>query len=411
MKRGVFGKIVSFALMLSLGMCFSGCNERGTSETEPLKQPISDLERYDMEKYLEPVWEGDHVYAETAMLLKDKEGKIPDVSLYYPIEEIVSVRSFGLDTLYTENVDYRVTEEGKLEILETGALYEIACEYGDYYQERYISGVNWPAVDGGAQMKTEAENGEAGLTKYQISVTYRHKGAYEGEKPSYKGDKIPETVYKLERKERLSVVCLGDSISAGWTASGYEWVNLKPYMPMYFELVTDYLKDHYGNSSILRTNLSVGGMTSSWGKESTQIYNATERNPDLMIIAFGMNDGSDASFSAAAFKGNIAAIIEGVRAKCPQTEFILVSTMLPNREVGYNTGVSILQNQAKYLPVLLELERETEGVAVADVTSVHAELMEKKNFRDMSSNNINHPNDFMQRVYAQVILKTLVADY
>ena len=165
-------------------------------------------------------------------------------------------------------------------------------------------------------------------------MTYRHKGAYEGEKPSYKGDKIPETVYKLERKERLSVVCLGDSISAGWTASGYEWVNLKPYMPMYFELVTDYLKDHYGNSSILRTNLSVGGMTSSWGKESTQIYNATERNPDLMIIAFGMNDGSDASFSAAAFKGNIAAIIEGVRAKCPQTEFILVSTMLPNREVG-----------------------------------------------------------------------------
>ena len=85
--------------------------------------------------------------------------------------------------------------------------------------------------------------------------------------------------------------------------------------------------------------------------------------------------------------------------------------MLPNREVGYNTGVSILQNQAKYLPVLLELERETEGVAVADVTSGHAELMEKKNFRDMSSNNINHPNDFMQRVYAQVILKTLVADY
>ena len=364
-----------------------------------------------MKEYMEPVWKGDHVYVETAMLLKNKEGKIEDISLYYPIDEIVSVRNFALDVLYTANVDYALTESGDLKILEGGALYDKACEYDVYYQDEFVSGQNWAVIGGGGQLKTEAENGNEGLTAFQISVTYKHKGSYGGQVPEYKGDLIPNTVYKLERKEKLNVVCLGDSISAGWTASGYEWVNLKPYMPVYFELVTGYLKEYYQNTSIVPTNLSVGGMTSFWGKNDTQIYNATEKNPDLMIIAFGMNDGADPAVTSDIFKSNIKETIEKVRAKCPDTEFILVSTMLPNEELGYNEFVSILQHQKDYLSALLALENEMEGVAVADVTSAHEELMRRKSFRDMSSNNINHPNDFMQRVYAQVILKSLIVDF
>jgi hypothetical protein len=44
-------------------------------------------------------------------------------------------------------------------------------------------------------------------------------------------------------------------------------------------------------------------------------------------------------------------------------------------------------------------------VAVADVTSVWGELMKTKRFSDVSGNNVNHPNDFGHRVYAQVIVQ------
>ena len=81
--------------------------------------------------------------------------------------------------------------------------------------------------------------------------------------------------------------------------------------------------------------------------------------------------------------------------------------MLPNKEVGFHPGNSILGNQKNYLSALLEFEESMEGVAVADVTSVHEHLLTRKAFRDMSANNINHPNDYVHRVYAQVVLQTL----
>lgn len=410
MNIKILKKIGCLGLALAFAAGGVACGKREQTE-KPSAEAVSDLTEFSLPEYLQPVWEGNHVYAETAMLLKNEQGSIDDISLYYPVKEIVAVRNVALDVLYTEGVDYEVTSFGDLRILESGALYDKACEYGVYYQDEFVSGQNWAVIGGGGQLKTEAENGQQGLTQYQIAVTYTHDSSFAGEVPAYKGDLIPNTVYKLERKEKINVVCLGDSISAGWTASGYEWVNLKPFMPVYFDLVTGYLKEYYQNSAIVQTNLSVGGMTSAWGKEDTQIYNATQKNPDLMIVAFGMNDGADPAFSVEMFKNNIREIIEKVRAKCPDTEFILVSTMLPNKELGYNEYVSILQHQKDYLPALSELEKELDGVAVADVTTVHEELLNRKDFRDMSSNNINHPNDFMQRVYAQVILKSMIIDF
>jgi hypothetical protein len=58
--------------------------------------------------------------------------------------------------------------------------------------------------------------------------------------------------------------------------------------------------------------------------------------------------------------------------------------------------------------ILLSLE-EKYPLAVADLTQMHADLLlAGKRYRDMTGNNINHPNDYLIRVYAQVILKTLI---
>ena len=45
---------------------------------------------------------------------------------------------------------------------------------------------------------------------------------------------------------------------------------------------------------------------------------------------------------------------------------------------------------------------------MACVTSTSKAILEHKEFQDYSGNNINHPNDWFCRVYAQTILQTLI---
>lgn len=41
------------------------------------------------------------------------------------------------------------------------------------------------------------------------------------------------------------------------------------------------------------------------------------------------------------------------------------------------------------------------------MTEVHRKLLERKSFADMTGNNVNHPNDFLARWYAQYIVGML----
>jgi len=395
-----------------LAACATACGTPDDSGTkEPPKEEVEvdhDTPMFELNRYLVPVWDDNGVaYNETAMLIRTQDDMyVFDVQLAYPIEEVISVRDFSLDEEYVKGVDYDY-QDGILKIKETGRLFDIAIAYKEYFIDRYVQGQNWPLAEGeGAQIMTEASGGNAGLTAHQIAVTYTHSAKWAGAKPQDKSAKFPKFSQKIANGEPTSIVCLGDSISYGWTASGTEEVFLRPFCPKYFDLVTRYADYKYGG--VTAANYSVGGMTSAWGKENVQVGNVVSQNPDLLILAFGMNDGSGRnSMSPGAYKENIKTTIDRVRATCPDCEVVLVATMLPNKEVGFHPGDSVLGNQKNYLAALLELENTMDGVAVADVTSVHEELLKRKAFRDMSANNINHPNDYVHRVYAQVILQTL----
>ena len=41
------------------------------------------------------------------------------------------------------------------------------------------------------------------------------------------------------------------------------------------------------------------------------------------------------------------------------------------------------------------------------MTGMHASLLEKKRYADMTGNNVNHPNDYLARVYAPTLFATL----
>ena len=42
------------------------------------------------------------------------------------------------------------------------------------------------------------------------------------------------------------------------------------------------------------------------------------------------------------------------------------------------------------------------------MTAVSLDVLKHKEFKDYTGNNINHPNDFFSRVYAQVLLQALI---
>ena len=101
-------------------------------------------------------------------------------------------------------------------------------------------------------------------------------------------------------------------------------------------------------------------------------------------------------------------MITEIRKTNPNCEFVVLGTMLPNAKICWNVGgASIYGNQEKYLPKLQKLAQEEAGVALADITTLHKEYLGVKNYRDMTGNNVNHPNDFLMRLYAQTIVKTI----
>ena len=101
-------------------------------------------------------------------------------------------------------------------------------------------------------------------------------------------------------------------------------------------------------------------------------------------------------------------IVNAIRKSNPDCAFVLLGTMLPKANICWNVGgASIYGNQEKYLPKLQTLASEEAGVVLADITTLHKEYLTVKNYRDMTGNNVNHPNDFLMRLYAQTIAKTI----
>jgi lysophospholipase L1-like esterase len=140
-------------------------------------------------------------------------------------------------------------------------------------------------------------------------------------------------------------------------------------------------------------NLAVGGTDTSWGL--TQMDKVVEAKPNLVILAFGMNDS--AGRPAKDYQANTKSMIAKIRAKLPDAEFILVASMLGNRD-----WVRLKHELfPQYLDALKELVEP--GVALADMTSIWSGFLELKQDWDQSGNGVNHPNDFGHRVYAQVI--------
>ena len=344
---------------------------------------------YSIENLLAPVWEGNESYQESVLVVEEADGSVAPIRLLYPIGQIRSVKSASLETVYKEGIDYSVAD-GQLVILPTGS---IPClTYEEFHPQTGTAG--FEDRDGGYVLWKEG----SWFHDRQIVVTYTHTQAYTGYIPEGKGKLLPELRSKLTEGGSMNMLVYGDSISEGGNSSGSPLINVPPYMPIYPELFAEGLELRYGLENVNVINASVGGKDSNWGISEirTQVF---ERCTDLdvAIVAFGMNDTTR---DAKSYAYNIKRIVSALTKKYPGIAVLMVAPMLPNYQAQSFWG-----HQAEFYDALKELEGG--GVVAVDVTGMHASLLNTKRYADMTGNNVNHASDYLARIYAQTLLRTL----
>jgi len=414
-------KAISLMLaLLCLVTVFAGCDKGGNSGSQsqpgsdtgstpdgPTVQlaptdPLMEYTEYTLDAYLKPLWYTREIYNETLMFI----GEDDCAPLMYDATEIISVRNYGLNKEYAEGVDWTY-ENGIFCRTENSA---IPCWDPELYYLPYPGTYSIPVDKSKIGIELEGDRylryGELDtFTSYQIAVTYKHDSPWQGPIPADKSARFDKTIAKLKSGEKTKIVLFGDSISTGCNASGTPaGGKVSPYMPSFDSMVASFLTNEY-NANVEVVNNSKGGMDVYWAR-SNIVEKVVDEQPDLAIIAFGMNDGSK---SVESFIGAIKDIINTINYNLPDTEIMLIGTMLPN----YEAGGGWYGNQQYFAAAQIELEDEYDYVSVANVTEMHDAMFKAgKRYRDVTANNINHPNDFVVRLYAQVILKTLAGkDY
>ena len=388
-----------------------------TNETLPEVAPIPDDVDFNItnpeysytdEQRITPFWSSNIMYNECLSMEENNGGNIIGKLLFVPTR-IISVVDAKLQNEYVEGKDYRWIEgTNQIEWLEGSSI--------PYFYNGALSGLkeNGTPVNDYPNWDSEARCRLAGvlycadkfLWEKQIAVTYEYdQSQVEANGIVYtqqQSDRLPNTTQKLANNESLKVLFYGDSIFAGGDASSGR--GREPMMPTMDVLMAEYLRT-ISSGTITFDNISVGGWTVENGLAALQPggYAGKDYSQysgyDLLMLSFGMNN---AGTSAESFKATTQEIVETIKEKNPNIEVILVSCICPNPAAAGFYG-----NQQYFGAALQELADEN-GYAFVDMFAVHKKILEFKNYSATTGNGINHPNDWLIRIYAQNILSAMV---
>ena len=452
----ILALLLIFAMTASLASCnlFIGSEQKpddsGNTETpdtpdnntEGENDPPEDDMKID--NYTQPFWVGNTMYDESVMLVAktDDKGNVisaPKAKLLFEAENIESVTWYFHENngseikTFTEGVDF--TYENGYIVAKGSIVHNDILEIDEfsthmpYVTDKMLTGEQkFPGLTLQSDIPSKTEGLCLPFTEgyqivqMQLSVTYTHEESlWGGSVPGYLGDTaLSGTLAKLKNKEEVNVLVFGDSISTGANSSSV--LGITPNLATWPEMFVNGLSSYYGGKVNLK-NTSVGGWTSSNGIgggtgwiAGVQVNKPSLANqfktgelkgytPDIAIVGFGMNDAT-LDLSINTFCNNIISMIKTIRQQNPDCEIILLGTMLAN-PMAKNQS----KNQTEYTEYLVKLSKNYENVSVLDMGAIHQDLLDSgKYYTEMSSNNVNHPNDFFARVYAMNLLSTLI-DY
>ncbi len=375
-----------------------------------------DLTAYNREAYTTPIWNGETVYNETVHAYDGRTS----VSLLYPIDKVVSVRSYDLSTYYVKGVDFDVVD-GKLTIPAGSRL--LASRYYSVNGPTSTVANPYPSDDAGiyvSQYSQNTTNNNAFCVTYTHTQTWADKGVsgYTVMKQESVESEL-DVFSKLKNGEDVHLVFYGDSMSSGWSASGgkmnvYTTANdgttqssghyVAPYTPNWMTMFVDGLKAEYPKANITWENLSLGGKDADWGLENFAArYELLEnKNVDLFMIGFGIND-CGAGVTVDSFKTSTSGIIDAIKAKNPEVSVLLYGANSTNTYLEMYDKETLLGYEAAHA----ELAASLDNVAATKLTSIYMDVNASKEPCDYLENNINHASDFGCRIYAQVMLAAM----
>jgi acyl-CoA thioesterase-1 len=194
---------------------------------------------------------------------------------------------------------------------------------------------------------------------------------------------------KLRAGLPMKIVAFGDSITAGGEASQPELI--------FWRRWADKLQRKYPQSPVIAVNGATGGDTTANGLQRLQTKVLDEK-PDLVLIAFGMNDHNVGSVPIPQFEENLKEMIGSIR-KATGAEIILLSAFPPNPKWKFGS-----HHMADYAKATERAAREA-NCAFADVFNNWESMTRRKKPEDLLGNDINHPNDFGHWIYFRVLEK------
>jgi lysophospholipase L1-like esterase len=373
--------ICIIATILALG------SAQGADAPRPTPEQLEDLH------LLQGPWKVGTIHRESVLFLKD-EGN-PSARLLFDASKIIKVERADRTKTYELGKDFELSSDGSTLTLTPNSPVFFHKSSDLFLPKGAKNSIGQRA--GHPDQSLLFAQGHV-WHDWQVEITYEPKSfSWGGYKPTYLGSKLPNTLVKLKSKQAVTLALSGDSISEGYNASGF--TGGKPHMPAYAGLVSAQLAKSYGGPVTMH-NRAIAGWSVKQGNDDLDKLLAEK--PDLVIIAYGMNDVGYRN--PAVYKAGIATMLDRIKAANSKTEVILVSTMLGN-PAWHHTAPEWFP---KYRDALASLQRE--GVVMVDLTSVFTKLAERKTHSDITGNGVNHPNDYGHRIYAQAILSTLIED-
>jgi acyl-CoA thioesterase I len=343
------------------------------------------------DQYLQPVWQGDVVYGESAVLFQEDESKPYILRLAFPVEKVISIESSNrqvkipLDkiTVDAQRNEISISPSLKLNGLSPSKIF-LPPDSPNSYRHRKGHPDQWMLYGPGRWFHDR-----------QVEVTYQRKPyQWSNPLPKYDPKLLPKTISKLKNGGSLTIGVSGDSITTGLDSSSS--AKVEPNQPGYVELFAHAMRKR-SKAEIKVENRAVAGWSVATGLED--LKELLKGKPDLILIAYGMNDVGRRDPE---WYGKIVdQMLSQINLTLPETEVILVSTMVGSDEWIHTP-------REMFGPYRDQLtQRVRPGVALADVTALWEELLKHKHDHDLTGNGLNHPNDFGHRLYAQAILALL----
>lgn len=337
----------------------------------------------------QPAWKSPVVYNESSVLLQDAQGAV-SARLAFPAEEILNVRSaMGF-------MEWKQGEHWRLDAGRT------AIEWiGEPPIDAIPMDQLYPPAGAPNSYKHRKGNPEQNLLympgkwfhERNIELTYRRQN-FDQFASLNLPKQLEKSLDKLHRKSRLVLAVSGDSISTGLDASATTLTI--PNQSGYPELVAAQLTRDFG-APIELVNRSVAGWSIANGIDDLE--KLLESKPDLLIVAYGMNDVGRRDPDWFAKQARL--FQERAKERLPELEILWVAPMLGNREWVHTPREMFFA----YRDALQGIVKD--GESLVDMTEIWRQLLDHKHDLDLTGNGLNHPNDFGHRLYAQAILEHL----